>query len=112
MKQVIVARHDLEMGEGKLAAQVAHAALDAYDAADDRVADQWRSGGQRKVVLRADDEDTLFEVHESARRAGLPRALIRDAGRTQLESGTVTAVAVGPAPEEDIDRITGDLSLY
>ncbi len=111
MKQVIVARNDLGMGSGKLAAQVAHAALDAYDGADDDLAEQWRADGQPKIVLRADDAATLQDLHEEARRAGLPRALVRDAGRTQLEPGTLTALAIGPARAEDIDRITGHLSL-
>lgn len=111
MKQVIVARRDLDMGVGKLAAQVAHASISAYEAADESTRRSWRSDGQEKVVVRADDERTLHERAEQARRAGLPHALIRDAGRTQLEPGTVTALGIGPAPEDDIDRITGDLSL-
>lgn len=112
MKQVIVARKDLGMGPGKLAAQVAHASLSAYEKADSASASDWRSNGQQKVVLRADDEAMLTDLAEQVRRAGLPYALVRDAGRTQLEPGTVTALGIGPAPEADIDRITGDLSLY
>lgn len=111
MKQVIVARRDLDMGTGKLAAQVAHAALSAAEKADDPARRQWRSGGQQKVVLRADDERTIHELADRARRAGLPVAVISDAGRTQLEPGTVTAVGIGPAPAGNIDPITGDLSL-
>ena len=111
MKQVIIARRDLGMGRGKLAAQVAHASLSAYEKADDRTQRRWQSNGQQKVVLRADDERTLHELAGQARRAGLPVALIRDAGHTQLDPGTVTALGIGPASANDIDPITGDLSL-
>ena len=111
MKQVIVARRDLGMGHGKLAAQVAHASLSAYEKADDRTRRRWKSDGQQKVVLRADDERTLHDLAEQARRAGLPVAIIRDAGHTQLEPGTVTTLGIGPAPASDIDPITGELSL-
>lgn len=112
MKQVIIARRDLGMGTGKLAAQVAHASLSAFEKADSDTIQQWRTDGQRKVVLRADDESTLTTRAEDARRAGLPHALIRDAGHTQLDPGTLTTLGIGPAPEAAIDPVTGDLSLY
>jgi PTH2 family peptidyl-tRNA hydrolase len=112
MKQAIVARTDLGMGRGKLAAQVAHASLSAYEDTDERTRKEWKGGGQKKVVLKADGEETLFRLADEAERLGLPNAIIRDAGHTQLDPGTVTCLAVGPGPEEDIDRVTGDLSLY
>jgi PTH2 family peptidyl-tRNA hydrolase len=112
MKQVIAARTDLGMGRGKLAAQVAHASLSAYEDTDRKTRTAWKGSGQKKVVLKAKDESTLFELADSARREGLPHAIIRDAGHTQLEPGTVTTLAVGPGDDEAVDRVTGDLSLY
>ncbi len=112
MKQVIIARADLGMGEGKLAAQVAHASLQAYEEADGKTQREWKGGGQKKVVLQADSESELFELSEKARLEGLPNAVVRDAGHTQLEPGTATALAVGPANEEAVDAVTGELSLY
>ena len=112
MKQAIVARRDLGMGTGKLAAQVAHASLSAYEKADRRAVSEWKRGGQKKVVLRADDERTLFELKETAEAAGIPAAIVRDAGHTQLDPGTVTTLAIGPAGDDAVDAVTGDLSLY
>ncbi len=112
MKQAIVARTDVGMGQGKLAAQVAHASLSAYEDADDRTRSAWKGEGQKKVVLKGDSERQLFELADRAERAGLPNAVVRDAGHTQLDPGTVTTLAVGPGEEERIDEITGDLSLY
>jgi len=112
MKQAIVARTDLGMGTGKLAAQVAHASLSAYEDADDRTRTAWKGEGQKKVVLKASGESQLFELADRAERAGLPNAIIRDAGHTQLDPGTVTTLAVGPADDDEVDRITGDLGLY
>jgi PTH2 family peptidyl-tRNA hydrolase len=100
------------MGTGKLAAQVAHASLSAYEDTDDRTRNSWKGGGQKKAVLKASGESTLFELADKAERQGLPNAIIRDAGHTQLDPGTVTCLAVGPGSEELIDRVTGDLSLY
>ncbi|PSQ33639.1 aminoacyl-tRNA hydrolase [Halobacteriales archaeon SW_10_68_16] len=112
MKQAIVARGDLGMGAGKLAAQVAHASLMAYEAADEKTRSDWKGDGQKKVVLRADGESTLFELAEIADVEGLPHAVVRDAGHTQLDPGTATTFAVGPAEEERVDAVTGDLPLY
>lgn len=112
MKQAIVARADIGMGEGKLAAQVAHASLSAYEDADERTRTRWKGNGQKKVVLKAGSESELFELASIAEREGLAHAIIRDAGHTQLEPGTVTTLAVGPGPDESVDRVTGDLSLY
>ena len=112
MKQVIVARADLGMGEGKLAAQVAHASLKAYEKADSTTQREWKAGGQKKVVLRADSESELFELAEKAKVERVAHALVRDAGHTELEPGTTTTLAVGPAFEERVDAVTGDLSLY
>ncbi|MFB6154934.1 MAG: peptidyl-tRNA hydrolase Pth2 [Haloferacaceae archaeon] len=112
MKQAIVARADIGMGEGKLAAQVAHASLSAYEDTDERTRKQWKGEGQKKVVLKANSEAELFELADRAEREGLPNAVVRDAGHTQLEPGTVTALAVGPGDDDVVDRVTGDLSLY
>ncbi len=111
MKQAIVARTDLGMGTGKLAAQVAHASLKAYEKASADTQRAWKQGGQKKVVLKATDESTLYELAELAKADGLPQAVIRDAGHTQLEPGTSTTLAVGPASERRVDAITGELSL-
>jgi len=112
VKQAIVARADLGMGEGKLAAQVAHASLSAYEDAGDRARSDWKGAGQKKVVLGADGESAVFDLADAAEREGLPHAVVRDAGHTQLDPGTVTALAVGPAEDELVDRVTGDLPLY
>ena len=112
MKQAIVARTDIGMGEGKLAAQVAHASLSAYQDASRRARKKWQGEGQKKVVLKGDSESQLFALADKAETEDLPYAVVRDAGHTQLEPGTVTALAVGPARDDSVDRVTGDLSLY
>lgn len=112
MKQAIVARGDLGMGTGKLAAQVAHASLKAYENADPDARQKWKAGGQKKVVLKASGESQLRELADRARQERLPYAIVTDAGHTQLEPGTVTTLGVGPGPENIVDKVTGDLSLY
>ena len=111
LKQVILVRVDLKMPKGKLAAQVAHASVDAVQKTDRRFLDLWKSGGAKKVVLKVADEKELLSYENQARDAGLKTALIADAGRTVLEPGTLTCLGIGPDSESKIDRITGRLKI-
>ncbi len=112
MKLVLVARTDLGMGRGKLAAQVAHAAvMAALSAVGTPAAAGWLAEGQPKVVLRADDEEHLAYVVAAARAAGLPVEVVHDAGRTQVPAETPTCCAIGPASDADVDAVTGGLRL-
>jgi len=113
-KLVIVIREDLEMSPGKLAAQVAHAAVTCALNAKVKTPkwfSEWFKEGQRKVVLRARDLDELKELKERARRANLTHTIIADAGLTELPPNTPTCLGIGPAPEGEVDRITGSLPL-
>ena len=111
IKQVIVVRTDIKLGKGKLAAQVAHASVESFLRTPEKDQKKWLSENQKKVVLKVKNEEALIEVFDKAKRAGLPSTLIQDAGLTQIPPGTKTAVGIGPAEEEKVDRITGNLSL-
>ncbi len=113
-KLVVVVREDLKMSGGKLAVQVAHAAVSCALEAKARNPSwfaSWYREGQRKVGLRADDLEELRRLESKAARASLPRALISDAGLTELPPNTTTCLGIGPAPEDKVDPITGSLSL-
>ena len=53
----------------------------------------------------------LQEVKRHAIDLNLPWSEVSDAGHTQLEPGTTTCISIGPAPENLIDKITGNLKL-
>ncbi|RLE80780.1 MAG: peptidyl-tRNA hydrolase [Thermoprotei archaeon] len=114
-KQVIAVRKDLKMSCGKVAAQVAHASLIASENCKRSKPEWWRtwwSEGQKKVVLAVSTEEELIEVYEKACSLNLPCSLVADMGLTEVPPGTKTAVAIGPAPEEFVDKVTGKLKLY
>ncbi len=113
-KQVMVVRDDIEMSRGKLAVQVAHASLSAAENARKNKPDwskKWKKEQQKKVVVKASSEKELRTLKKKAKKLDIPKALISDAGFTELESGTTTVLGLGPGPESEIDKITGNLSL-
>ena len=113
-KQVIVVRTDIKMSVGKTAVQVAHASVSAllWARRETRFGvDRWLREGQKQVVVKV---SSLGELEERKRRAealGLPCEVVSDAGLTELEPGTVTALGIGPAPSHLVDKVTGDLPL-
>jgi PTH2 family peptidyl-tRNA hydrolase len=111
MKQVIVVNEALRLPRGKLAAQVAHAAVAALLEAPPDNQRHWFAEGMPKVVLRVEDEAELLALEQQALAAGLPTALIRDAGRTVIAPNTPTCVGLGPAEIEALDAVTGTLRL-
>src|SRR3989338_4548815 len=110
-KQAIVMRKDLDLSKGKLAAQAAHASLEAYKCAKAGARAAWESAGQKKVVLKVDGLKELEAIFRQAKEAGLPCSMIKDAGKTELPAGTATAVGIGPATEREIDSVTRNLKL-
>ena len=115
MKMVLVVRTDLKMGKGKVAAQCSHAALAAFKTAKRKcpqILRKWEHSGQPKIVTKIDSEEALLQTLAHAQSLGVVSAIIQDAGRTQVEPGSKTVVAVGPGPESLVDAVTGQLKLY
>lgn len=113
-KQVIVVRRDLGMGTGKIAAQVAHAAVMAAERTKERRPEwfeEWFSEGQAKVVAKVSSMDELVEIRKKAESLHLPVVQVHDSGLTQIPPGTSTCVGIGPAPSDLVDKVTGDLKL-
>ncbi len=111
LKQVILIRQDLQLPKGKLAAQAAHASVEAVLKSDKKLVQEWRNEGMTKVALKVQDEKELLSYLQQAKEAGLVTALITDAGRTVVAPGTRTCLGIGPDEEEKIDSITGKLKL-
>lgn len=111
LKQVIVIRKDLNMRKGKMVAQGSHASLGAYLLTDIHDRNKWIVNGQTKICVSVDSEEQLLTIYALAQKTDIPNVLIKDAGHTELEPGTMTAVGLGPADADEIDKITGKLKL-
>jgi PTH2 family peptidyl-tRNA hydrolase len=110
-KQVILVREDLKLPIGKASSQVAHASVDAVLKSDKKIVDLWKREGAKKVVLKVKDEKELLKYKKLAENIGLKTVLIKDAGRTVLEPGTITCLGIGPDLEEKIDKVSGKLKM-
>jgi PTH2 family peptidyl-tRNA hydrolase len=113
-KQVVVVRTDVKMSKGKLAVQASHASVSALEETRKSHRDwvrSWLDEGQKKVVAKVKDLESLKKLEKLADEVGIPNALIEDRGLTELPPGTITALGIGPAPNELIDRVTRDLPL-
>ena len=110
-KQVVLVRADLKLSPGKLAAQCGHGFVESFVKADDKTKKKWLSEGAKKVVLKVPDERSLKEFFSEAQLQGFPCALIADAGHTELPPNTITVLGLGPADEEKLDKLTGQLKM-
>ena len=113
-KMVIVTRKDLNLSTGKLAAQVAHAAvactLDTKKE-NSKWFSKWQIEGAKKAVVKVDSEKDFYPLKEKADELKIVSHIISDAGLTEIPPGTKTVLGIGPAPSNLIDQITGDLQL-
>ncbi|MHA1629746.1 MAG: peptidyl-tRNA hydrolase Pth2 [Candidatus Heimdallarchaeota archaeon] len=113
-KMVIGIRKDLQMSKGKTAVQTAHAAVLAVEDAKRRHKDwlkKWFYEGQKKVVVQLSSEEELHHLLQKARATNLPYAVVNDAGLTELPPNTTTAIALGPAPNDKLDKLTSKYKL-
>lgn len=102
------------MRKGKMVAQGAHASLGAYLVADkfhQADANIWMQTGHTKICVGVESEQELHDIHMKAIELELPTFLVRDVGFTEFKTPTFTAVAIGPASTDEIDKITGGLKL-
>jgi PTH2 family peptidyl-tRNA hydrolase len=104
---------------GKIAAQCSHATLACYKAmarapegsAERKMLARWEKYGQAKIAVQVKSQEDILELRRKARGLGLMAEVIQDAGRTQIEAGSMTVLGVGPAPRSVVDQVTGGLKL-
>ncbi|KAK9807200.1 hypothetical protein WJX73_007692 [Symbiochloris irregularis] len=110
-KVVLVVAQSLGMSSGKIAAQCAHAILGLYRRLQHKRTpwmQAWEASGEKTVVLAGDTPDQLQHMADSAAALGLPAYLVMDAGRTEIQPGSKTVLAIGGV-DEAVDQITGQL---
>ena len=115
-KMVFVVNSELDMGIGKTAAQVAHAALGINQVLllnENKYGDsllKWCEFGETKIVLKGDSTSHLIQLEKQAIELGLPAYLVQDAGKTQVAAGSTTVLGLF-GRVDIVDAVTGSLRL-
>jgi PTH2 family peptidyl-tRNA hydrolase len=128
IKQVIIVRKDLNMRKGKIAAQSAHASLNAifnfkkspitslikfaYSFFTHKYLSKWLTSGCTKICVYVNSEEELKFYYNQAIESKLLCSIVKDSGFTEFRGvPTYTAVAIGPDCIFKIDKITQKLPL-
>jgi len=88
LRMYIVVNSDAKMGKGKIAAQVGHVVMmiTEYLLTHDRALyDKYKKNNMPKIVLKAD-------LETMNRLLNISKFIVRDAGRNQIDAGTLTAI--------------------
>uniref|UniRef100_A0A1E1X6T8 peptidyl-tRNA hydrolase n=1 Tax=Amblyomma aureolatum TaxID=187763 RepID=A0A1E1X6T8_9ACAR len=115
-KMVFAVNMELDMGMGKIAAQVAHAAVGLYrlllqdEAKHGNMLLLWEEYGETKIALRANSIQHLCDLEKKAVELNLATYLVQDAGRTQVPAGSMTVLAI-MGRMDLVDQVTGGLRL-
>lgn len=115
-KMVFVVNTELQMGVGKVAAQVAHAALGIHrllmqdEGKYGEMLLDWQTLGETKIVLRGDNTHHLVDLEKQALAIGLPTYMVQDAGKTQIPEGSTTVLAI-MGRNDLVNSVTGKLRL-
>lgn len=138
MKQLIIARKDLHMSPGKLAAQVSHASMASLSkwivnhmknnvvvGYLDNWTSDWLQGSFTKIICEAKNKNQLLKVKNIANSLGLEENedfyLIKDNCLTELkleevdENGvgrTLTCIGFRPMPDNIVTEISKKYQLY
>ena len=110
-KLAIIVRKDLKWGKGKLVVHALHAAIGSMRKVEPEIVGKWEEEGAKKVLLKVPSEKEIKDLEKKANKEKIPNFLVRDAGLTQLKKGTITALALGPAEEKKVNKVTGKLKL-
>lgn len=98
-KLYVIVSGEVTLSAGKICSQVVHAVLGCIRKLSPPVKNRWENEGETIVVLKGGD---LVSLKLEAENLGLSTCLVRDAGKTEIESGTITCLAIGPGDNEKI----------
>ncbi len=104
----IVVNTDLKLSTGKICSQVGHAVEGVVISCrgNRKRWNFYKNNGCAKIVLKA-DQQTFDELLECSYK----KVIVTDAGKTEIASGTITAIGFAPMFESEIPDIIKGLKL-
>ena len=66
---------------------------------------------QPKIIVKVNSLHDLLKIQYDAEKLMIPLVIVQDKGLTQIPTGTVTCIGIGPAPSDIIDKVTSELKL-
>ena len=112
-KMYVIVRNDLKLGKGKLCAQTGHAFVNSYILYSKEKPEwikKWLIQGQGKIVLKVPNLEELLTYYNKINIL-FPCVLIKDAGKTQIDPGTITCFGFGPLPETKVPNYIKKIKL-
>ena len=139
IKQILVIRKDLNMRKGKIGAMCDHASMafitrqvgfiesiakdlsyTVHKSKDNNhylinlsdIQLDWINNSFAKIVVYVNSEQELLDLIAKGKEAGIVVHKVVDSGATEFHGvPTLTCAAFGPDKSENLDKITGKLSL-
>ncbi|WP_196223253.1 aminoacyl-tRNA hydrolase [Roseibium sp. RKSG952] len=116
LKVWLLVRRDLELSAGKLAGQSGHAffalGMQAVTSGSLGALERYLNTGQAKIVVGVKSVDQLNACVALAEERGIPAVRVVDAGRTELNPGTLTVAAIGPCRRSELPGKIRRLKIY
>jgi PTH2 family peptidyl-tRNA hydrolase len=97
----VVLRKDIHMGKGKFCVQTAHAIVSLIS----EKGIKWDFQSKPIEIWTVNSEEDLLGINRQIQKLKINCSLIRDAGKTQLDPGTKTAVGIGPINEAIFEKV-------
>jgi len=109
----IFVNKSLGMSPGKMAAQVAHAAVIASDKSNPEMRNAWNEYGfYTKLVMEARDSNHLETIMKYLSERNIRSWIIIDEGRTEIKKHTLTALGVEIVDKDIKGEIFKSFDLY
>ena len=98
----LFANKGLNLRSGKLASQIAHAAVQAYKLSDPKLVKEWEFGlHYTKLVMQARDAEHLQTIQKYLYDRGFKSHLVIDEGMAEIDPHTPTALGVEIVDRDD-----------